>query len=35
MQGQCFTGQAAIDAHLADDLVNGLDEALADLAKIA
>lgn len=33
MQGQCFIGQEAIDAHLADDLVPDLDTALADLAE--
>lgn len=33
MQGQCFTGQAAVDAHLADALVNDLYAALGDLAK--
>jgi ClpP class serine protease len=33
MQGQCFTGQAAVDAKLADELVLDLDAALADLAK--
>jgi ClpP class serine protease len=33
MQGQCFTGQAAVDAKLADALVNDLEDALADLAK--
>ena len=33
MQGQCFTGQAAIQAGLADDLVNDLDAVLQDVAK--
>lgn len=32
MQGQCFIGQAALDAALADTLVNDLDAAMADLA---
>lgn len=35
MQGQCFTGAAAVAAGLADAVVPGLEEALADLAKTA
>lgn len=33
MQGQCFTGQAAIEAGFADALVNDLGAALQDLAQ--
>lgn len=33
MQGQCFTGQQAVDAKLADEVVLDLSAALADLAK--
>jgi protease-4 len=33
MQGQCFTGQAAVDAKLADAVVNDLEDCLEDLAK--
>lgn len=35
MQGQCFTGQAAIAAGLADDLVSNLDDVLRDLALLS
>ncbi|EIQ01623.1 ClpP class periplasmic serine protease [Opitutaceae bacterium TAV1] len=34
LQGQCFTGPAAIDARLADTLVNDLSAALSDLANL-
>lgn len=33
MQGQCFSGKAAIDAGLADSLVNDLDEVMNDIAQ--
>jgi ClpP class serine protease len=33
LQGQCFTGQAAVDAGLADTVVNDLDACLHDLAQ--
>lgn len=33
MQGQCFTGAAAVEAKLADAVVNDLETAMADLAK--
>lgn len=33
LQGQCFTGPAAVAAGLADALVNDLSEALTDLSK--
>jgi ClpP class serine protease len=32
MQGQCFTGAAAVEARLADAVVNDLESALRDLA---
>jgi signal peptide peptidase SppA len=32
MQGQCFMGQAAVNARLADAVVNDISEALADFA---
>lgn len=33
MQGQCFMGRAAVEAGLADSLVDDLDAVLADIAK--